>query len=79
MHGASARSMPDLDPKVRFFLASLVCLCSFMPFAQVLPTSNRTALIEMVPNAPSIHALKSKSPPGTRWEPATGLADALQL
>lgn len=34
---------------------------------QVLPTSNRTALIEMVPNAPSIHALKSKSPPGTRW------------
>lgn len=36
------------------------------PSAQVLPTSSRTALIEMVPNAPSIHALKSKSPPGTR-------------
>jgi phosphatidylinositol 4-kinase len=34
------------------------------PF-EVLPTSSRTALIEMVPNAPSIHALKSKSPPGT--------------
>ncbi|KAL4457452.1 hypothetical protein ABPG75_012317 [Micractinium tetrahymenae] len=32
---------------------------------EVLPTSNRTALIEVVPNAPSIHALKSKCPPGT--------------
>ncbi|EFN58631.1 hypothetical protein CHLNCDRAFT_34245 [Chlorella variabilis] len=32
---------------------------------EVLPTSNRTALIEMVPNAPSIHALKSKHAPGT--------------
>lgn len=31
---------------------------------EVLPTSNRTALIEMVPNAPSIHALKSKHAPG---------------
>jgi hypothetical protein len=31
----------------------------------VLVTSNRTALIEMVPNAPSIHAIKAKSPPGT--------------
>jgi hypothetical protein len=32
---------------------------------EVLVTSNRTALIEMVPNAPSIHAIKSKRPPGT--------------
>ncbi|GAB4820846.1 hypothetical protein N2152v2_007892 [Parachlorella kessleri] len=32
---------------------------------EVLVTSNRTALIEMVPNAPSIHAIKAKSPPGT--------------
>ena len=31
---------------------------------EVLVTSNRTALIEMVPNAPSIHAIKSKYPPG---------------
>lgn len=34
------------------------------PF-EVLVTSNRTALIEMVPNAPSIHAIKAKRPPGT--------------
>lgn len=34
------------------------------PF-EVLVTSNRTALIEMVPNAPSLHAVKAKSPPGT--------------
>ena len=33
------------------------------PF-EVLVTSNRTALIEMVPDAPSIHTIKSKSPPG---------------
>ena len=32
---------------------------------EVLVTSNRTALIEMVPNAPSIHNIKSQSPPGT--------------
>lgn len=32
---------------------------------EVLVTSNRTALIEMVPNAPSIHAIKSKRAPGT--------------
>lgn len=32
---------------------------------QVLVTSNRTALIEMIPNAPSIHSLKARSPPGT--------------
>lgn len=32
---------------------------------QVLVTSNRTALIEMVPNAPSVHNVKAKSPPGT--------------
>lgn len=32
---------------------------------EVLVTSNRTALIEMVPDAPSIHGIKSKSPPGT--------------
>ena len=31
---------------------------------EVLVTSNRTALIEMVPNAPSIHSVKSASPPG---------------
>jgi hypothetical protein len=31
---------------------------------EVLVTSNRTALIEMVPNAPSIHMLKARSPPG---------------
>ena len=28
-------------------------------------TSNRTALIEMVPNAPSLHTIKSRSAPGT--------------
>jgi phosphatidylinositol 4-kinase B len=32
---------------------------------EVLVTSNRTAVIEMVPNAPSIHAIKAASPPGT--------------
>ena len=32
---------------------------------EVLVTSNRTALIEMVPNAPSLHTIKSRSPPGT--------------
>jgi phosphatidylinositol 4-kinase len=32
---------------------------------EVLVTSNRTALIEMVPNAPSIHSVKSASPPGS--------------
>lgn len=32
---------------------------------EVLVTSNRTALIEMIPNAPSIHAVKAASPPGT--------------
>lgn len=31
---------------------------------EVLVTSNRTALIEMVPDAPSIHHIKSKSPAG---------------
>ena len=31
---------------------------------EVLVTSNRTALIEMVPNALSIHAIKAKRPPG---------------
>jgi len=31
---------------------------------EVLVTSNRTALIEMIPNAPSIHAVKAASPPG---------------
>ena len=34
------------------------------PF-EVLVTSNRTSLIEMVPNTLSIHAIKSKCPPGT--------------
>ena len=32
---------------------------------EVLVTSDRTALIEFVPNTASIHAIKSKSPPGT--------------
>lgn len=32
---------------------------------EVLVTSNRTALIEMVPNAPSIHVMKAGSPVGT--------------
>ncbi|KAG2497053.1 hypothetical protein HYH03_005051 [Edaphochlamys debaryana] len=32
---------------------------------EVLVTSNRTALIEMVPNTLSIHTIKSRSPPGT--------------
>lgn len=32
---------------------------------EVLVTSNRTALIEMVPNAPSIHTIKAASPPGS--------------
>lgn len=32
---------------------------------EVLVTSNRTALIEMVPNAPSIHVMKASSPVGT--------------
>ena len=32
---------------------------------EVLVTSNRTALIEMVPNAPSLHTIKSRSAPGT--------------
>jgi phosphatidylinositol 4-kinase B len=31
---------------------------------EVLVTSNRTALIEMVPNAPSIHTVKTSSPVG---------------
>lgn len=31
----------------------------------MLVTSNRTALIEMVPNAPSLHTIKSRSPPGS--------------
>ena len=46
------------------FVEAQLPLC-LRPY-EVLPTSNRTALIEMVPNAPSIHAIKSKSPPGTR-------------
>ena len=33
---------------------------------EVLVTSNRTALIEMIPNAPSIHAIKAKSPTSLR-------------
>lgn len=32
---------------------------------EVLVTSDRTALIEFVPNTASIHAIKSKSPPGS--------------
>ncbi|KFM29056.1 Phosphatidylinositol 4-kinase beta 1 [Auxenochlorella protothecoides] len=32
---------------------------------EVLVTSNRTALIELVPNAPSVHAVKGACPPGT--------------
>ena len=32
---------------------------------EVLVTSNRTALIEMVPNAPSIHSIKASCPAGT--------------
>ncbi|KDD76212.1 phosphatidylinositol 3- and 4-kinase, partial [Helicosporidium sp. ATCC 50920] len=32
---------------------------------EVLVTSSRTALIELVPNAPSIHTIKARSAPGT--------------
>ena len=34
------------------------------PF-DVLVTSNKTALIELIPDALSIHTIKAKSPPGT--------------
>ncbi|GIL89846.1 hypothetical protein Vretimale_19274 [Volvox reticuliferus] len=34
-------------------------------YYEVLVTSNKTALIEMVPNTLSIHTIKSRSPPGT--------------
>ena len=32
---------------------------------EVLVTSNRTALIELIPDSLSIHTIKAKSPPGT--------------
>ena len=31
----------------------------------MLVTSNRTALIELIPDSLSIHTIKAKSPPGT--------------
>lgn len=62
--GDSWHSMSKLRKNAAMLLQETQLPLWLRPY-EVLVTSNRTALIELIPDSLSIHTIKAKSPPGT--------------
>ena len=62
--GGSWHSMSKLGTSATVLLQETQLPLWLRPY-EVLVTSNRTALIELIPDSLSIHTIKAKSPPGT--------------